>query len=135
LDDPSLRKLKALKAKRSDPYQVQVIVSDGLNAHAIMDPGHLAPYLWRLKKSAETSLKLAPEILVIQGGRVRAGYGIGETLFGGLPDAKEHRAIIHIIGERPGTMHHTFPRILPHRVRASGQRPASITTSRGWFPE
>lgn len=109
LDDSSLRKLKDLKAKRSDPYQVQVIVSDGLNAHAIMDPDHLAPYLLVLEKNLRKhNLKFAPEILVIQGGRVRAGYGIGETLFGGLPDAKAHRAIIHIIGERPGTMHHTF---------------------------
>jgi ethanolamine ammonia-lyase large subunit len=25
-----------------------------------------------------------------------------------LPDAIARRAVIHIIGERPGTMHHTF---------------------------
>ena len=38
-------------------------------------------------------------------GRVRAGYRIGERLFAGLPG---RRAILHVIGERPGTGHDTF---------------------------
>lgn len=109
LDDPSLQTLKAIKATRREPSQVQIVISDGLNAHAIMDQGHLAPYLSALEKNLQKkNLKLAPEILVLHGGRVRAGYRIGEVLFGGLPDSQAHRAIIHIIGERPGTMHHTF---------------------------
>jgi ethanolamine ammonia-lyase large subunit len=109
LDEPSLQEVKALKAKRSDAFHVQIVVSDGLNANAIMDEGHLAPYLSALQHHLQKkNLKLAPEILVLKGGRVRAGYRIGEGLFGGSPDAQEHRALIHIIGERPGTMHHTF---------------------------
>lgn len=109
LDDASLAALQNLKAKRKDAVQVQIVISDGLNAHAIMDKGHLAPYLDALEKNLHRkNLKPAPEILVIKGGRVRAGYRIGETLFGDLPEAGEHKAIIHIIGERPGTMHHTF---------------------------
>ncbi|MGB5218614.1 MAG: ethanolamine ammonia-lyase subunit EutB [Smithella sp.] len=109
LDDPSLLALKDLKAKRKEPGQVQIVISDGLNAHAIMDKGHLAPYLSALGKNLHKyNLKPALEILVIKGGRVRAGYRIGEILFGDLPEAREQRAIIHIIGERPGTMHHTF---------------------------
>ncbi len=109
LDDASLLTLKALKEKRDRLGQVQVVVSDGLNASAIMDKGHLAPYLSSLRVNLQkNNLRLAPEVLVLRGGRVRAGYRIGETLFGGLPDSNEHRAIIHIIGERPGTMHHTF---------------------------
>ena len=36
---------------------------------------------------------------------MRAGYRIGEILFGGLPG---RRAILHVIGERPGTGHNTF---------------------------
>lgn len=108
-DDASLQILKELKAKRSDAVQVQIIVSDGLNAHAIMDPGHLAPYLSHLENGLrEKHRSLAPEILVLRGGRVRAGYRIGEALFGGQPRTREHKAIVHIIGERPGTMHHTF---------------------------
>ena len=109
LDTPSLHALNALKAQSSNPGQVQIIVSDGLNAHAIMDKGHLAPYLSALEANLQKKgLKPAPEILVLKGGRVRAGYRIGEVLYGELPDAQEHRAIVHIIGERPGTMHHTF---------------------------
>lgn len=109
LDEPSLRSLHKLKVKRGDAVQVQIIVSDGLNAHAVMDPEHLAPYLSHLEKGLrEKHLTVAPELLVLRGGRVRAGYRIGEVLFGNAPDAPGHKAIVHIIGERPGTMHHTF---------------------------
>ena len=93
LDDFSMRALEAIKAQRSDQSQVQIVISDGLNAHAIMDHGHLAPYLAALQDSLqENSFQIAPEILVLRHGRVRAGYRIGETLFGGLADA--HQAIV-----------------------------------------
>ena len=36
---------------------------------------------------------------------VHAGYRIGEALFGGLPGT---RAVLHVIGERPGSGHRTF---------------------------
>ena len=109
LDDASLQILQSLKDKRDRSCQIQIVISDGLNASAIMDKGHLSPYLSALQENLrEKNLRLSPEILLLRGGRVRAGYRIGETLFGGLPDAAEHKGIIHIIGERPGTMHHTF---------------------------
>ncbi len=109
LDDASIQMLKEIRAKRSPSSQMQIVVSDGLNANAIMDKGHLAPYLSALKENLQKkNLTVVPEILVIKGGRVRAGYRIGETLFGRLPASMEHKAIIHIIGERPGTTHHTF---------------------------
>ncbi|MEE9912889.1 MAG: ethanolamine ammonia-lyase subunit EutB [Deltaproteobacteria bacterium] len=109
LDEPSLHALQSLKAGRDRQGQVQVIISDGLNANAIMDPDHLAPYLSALGKNLQKkNLTLLPEILVIKSGRVRVGYRIGEVLFGGLTNPQEHRAIVHIIGERPGTTHHTF---------------------------
>jgi ethanolamine ammonia-lyase large subunit len=38
---------------------------------------------------------------------VRAGYRIGETLFG-EPEAPTLASVVHIIGERPGNGHHTF---------------------------
>ncbi|MCH8084512.1 MAG: ethanolamine ammonia-lyase light chain EutC, partial [Myxococcales bacterium] len=38
-------------------------------------------------------------------GRVRAGYRVGEILFAHLDGP---RAILHAIGERPGTGHRTF---------------------------
>ncbi|MBP7765958.1 MAG: ethanolamine ammonia-lyase subunit EutB [Syntrophaceae bacterium] len=109
LDDASRRTLLALREKRNPALQVQIIVSDGLNAYAIMDSGHLAPYLAALEKYLRAGkLRAAPEILVLRGGRVRAGYRIGETLFGQSSDAQSHKGIVHLIGERPGTMHHTF---------------------------
>jgi ethanolamine ammonia-lyase large subunit len=39
--------------------------------------------------------------------RVRVGYRIGEVLFGDS-DPNSFRGILHIIGERPGTMHHAY---------------------------
>ncbi|MBF0543954.1 MAG: ethanolamine ammonia-lyase subunit EutB [Candidatus Riflebacteria bacterium] len=104
-----LDKLKDERAKQDKNVQVQIVLSDGLNAHAIMDKNHLAPYLTALKEKLEKKgLKLAVEILVVKGGRVRAGYRIGEKLFGEAADPKSLKAIVHIIGERPGTTHHTF---------------------------
>ena len=50
----------------------------------------------------------APEHIFVRGGRVRAGYRIGELLFGALKDFESNRAILHIIGERPGSGHHAF---------------------------
>jgi ethanolamine ammonia-lyase large subunit len=80
--------------------------SDGLNALSIMDEGHLNPFLQRLRAGlVRESFSPAPEHLVVTSGRVRAGYRIGETLFANLDG---NRAILHIIGERPGTGHHTF---------------------------
>lgn len=109
LDTSSLKVLKVMKDRKNDFHQVQIIVSDGLNALAIMDPGHLSPYLCTLQERLkQMNLKCGPEILFVEGGRVRVGYRIGEILFGDLQAVREHKAIIHIIGERPGTMHHTF---------------------------
>ena len=89
--------------------QVLVVVSDGLNAKALMDPGHLAPFLEALGEAlARAGLARAQELLVVRNGRVRAGYRIGEAVFGPVPDPQARRAVVHLIGERPGTMHHTF---------------------------
>jgi ethanolamine ammonia-lyase large subunit len=108
-DDASLRLLQRIAAARSDSVQVQVIVSDGLNASAIMDEGHLTPYLSALAENlARKKLQQADEILVVRGGRVRAGYRMGEVLFGGGTDPEAPKAVIHLIGERSGSIHHTY---------------------------
>jgi ethanolamine ammonia-lyase large subunit len=86
----------------------QIVISDGLNAKAIMDEGHLAPYLEELRKMlAEANVPMGDENIVVTSGRVRAGYRIGELLFG-KADPHSFRGILHIIGERPGTMHHSY---------------------------
>lgn len=88
---------------------VQIIISDGLNARSIMDEGHLSPYLEGLAKALKAkNYKIGKENIVITNGRVRAGYACGEMLFGKLPLSESKKGIIHIIGERPGSVHHNF---------------------------
>lgn len=109
LDEASLAALRALRERHGGQYDVQLMVSDGLNALAIMDEGHLLPYLEALRAQLTAEgYRVAPEHLVLTSGRVRAGYLAGETLFGGVGQPTERRALIHVIGERPGTGHHTF---------------------------
>lgn len=96
----SLRRLHPAK------FNTQLVISEGLNALAVMDDGNLLPLITGLKrKLAEIGYAIAPDTIVVRAGRVRAGYRIGELLFGGL----EHdRTILHVIGERPGSGHHTM---------------------------
>ncbi|MFA6128922.1 MAG: ethanolamine ammonia-lyase subunit EutB [Bacteroidales bacterium] len=106
LTPDSVDKLVKLRQLYNGNYNVQVVVSDGLDALSITDDGHLNPFLLELRqKLGKDGFHLAPSPLVMTSGRVRAGYRIGETLFANLPG---NRAILHVIGERPGTGHHTF---------------------------
>jgi ethanolamine ammonia-lyase large subunit len=90
------------------PPEVQIVISDGLNARAIMDENHLAPYLEEIRRIlTEAGALVSEKNIVVTSGRVRAGYRIGEILYG-KSDPHEHKAILHIIGERPGTMHHSY---------------------------
>lgn len=87
---------------------VQIIISDGLNPRALMDEGHLTPYLKGLKKALkENDYSVSDATIVIKHGRVRAGYACGEVLFG-KANTNRQKGIIHIIGERPGSGHHNF---------------------------
>jgi ethanolamine ammonia-lyase large subunit len=86
----------------------QIVISDGLNAKAIMDDGHLAPYLEEVRRLlAEAGVPISDQNILVTSGRVRAGYRIGETLFE-KADPNSFRGILHVIGERPGTMHHAY---------------------------
>jgi ethanolamine ammonia-lyase large subunit len=106
LSAPALATIRGLRLRHAGQYDVQIVISDGLNALAITEEGHLAPFLARLREQLDrVGYQPAPEHIVVTSGRVRAGYRIGEALFGGLAD---RRGILHIIGERPGTGHHTF---------------------------
>lgn len=106
LSEASQESLAQLKTSHAGKYDLQVVISDGLNALAISDADQLVPFLNRLRKILTSArLSPAPENLLIRSGRVRAGYRIGEQLFGGLSGP---RTIVHIIGERPGSGHHTF---------------------------
>ena len=95
-----------LRESQEARFNVQVVVSDGLNALAIMENSHLDVFLEQLRTDLGTAgFKPSPSPLLFTSGRVRAGYRTGELLFGGL---KGPRAILHVIGERPGTGHRTF---------------------------
>jgi len=104
--EQAIKSIRALRTRYRGKYNVQIVISDGLNAISIMDRGNLEPYLERLRSGLkQNGLQAATEHIVLTSGRVRAGYRVGEALFGGLAGK---RAILHIIGERPGTGHHTF---------------------------
>ncbi|QDU58766.1 ethanolamine ammonia-lyase subunit EutB [Aeoliella mucimassa] len=106
LSEPALTAIETLRDKHAGEVDVQIIVSDGLNALAIMESDQLALFLSQLRQQLrKQGRKLAAQQVLVHSGRVRAGYRIGETLFGQLPG---NRAILHVIGERPGTGHRTF---------------------------
>lgn len=132
LDEVSLRRVEELRRKGSRRWPVQIVISDGLNALALTDNGNLMPYLELLQQELlKSGMPAAPYLIVVRHGRVRIGYRIGEILFREPIDSSEHRAIIHIIGERPGSMHHTFSAYLtapPVKIWSStGQTDHNIT--------
>jgi ethanolamine ammonia-lyase large subunit len=111
LDDGGATAVAKLRDRRAGEWDAQIVISDGLNALALTDEGHLAPYLERVRgELAAAGWKLAPEPIVVRGGRVRAGYRIGEILYGQRRDASAaaRPAILHVIGERPGSGHHAY---------------------------
>lgn len=121
--------LDRMRDRHSGRHDVQIVISDGLNALAVSDNNQLMPFLERLRSLlTREGFSVAPEHLVVTSGRVRCGYRIGEALFARLTG---RRAIMHIIGERPGTGHRTFSIYMtapPGRVWAdSGKVDHNIT--------
>jgi ethanolamine ammonia-lyase large subunit len=104
----SVATLEKLRASWGDQVpDVQIVISDGLNAKAIMDENHLMPYIKELRAElAKAGMTVAKENIVVTSGRVRAGYRAGDILFKGT--GQKPKAIVHIIGERPGSGHHAF---------------------------
>ena len=114
LSRDSIYALEILRSKwKNHIPDIQVIVSDGLNVSSIIDEGHLLPYINELNSILKSNYTLSNDYSVskdpvfIQHGRVRAGYRCGELLFGDSA-SKQKKCVLHIIGERPGTMHHNY---------------------------
>jgi ethanolamine ammonia-lyase large subunit len=108
LTDASVADLGQLRAHQAGKVDVQIVLSDGLDAYALTDPGHLPPFLAGIRDQlGKAGLSVAAEHVIVTTGRVRAGYRIGEMLFAQLP-AEKPAAILHVIGERPGNGHHTY---------------------------
>jgi ethanolamine ammonia-lyase large subunit len=102
----TLEKLRdSWKGKAPD---VQIVISDGLNANSIMAPEHTLPYITALRKDLQNAgLTVDKKNIIITSGRVRAGYMVGDILFS-KADPNKPRAVVHIIGERPGTGQNAF---------------------------
>jgi ethanolamine ammonia-lyase large subunit len=101
--------LEKLRDAHGEKYDVQIMVSDGLNGNAITDAGHVDAFLPKLRTALDKEgWKVAPEVIVCKSGRVRAGYRAGEVLYGRIADKSSRRAMLHLIGERPGSEHHSF---------------------------
>jgi ethanolamine ammonia-lyase small subunit len=105
---------------------VQVVISDGLNANAVNE--QLRPLLPELRRTLSTSGREVGEVdVVVQNGRVRVGYEIG-----GLTGAS---VVIHLIGERPGTGRNTLSAYVTYgldpagRMRWSRDLDHSVTTA------
>ncbi len=110
LTEKSMDQLTRLRKKWNGRIpDVQIIISDGLNVSALADEGHLQPHLEYLDKELNLAgLRVSGYNIVIRNGRVRAGYRCGEYLFGQDSGDNKPKAIVHIIGERPGSGHHNF---------------------------
>jgi ethanolamine ammonia-lyase large subunit len=57
----------------------------------------------------ENGAVISDKNIVVINGRVRAGCEIGNILFEKPENPRRLYGIVHIIGERPGTMHHSCP--------------------------
>ncbi len=109
LDEASTALLESLRDSWSGAIpDVQILISEGLNANSIMAPNHLAPYLDELRGGlVAKGWTVGDRNIVVPNGRVRAGYRIGEILFRDAAPAVP-KGIVYIIGERPGTGQNAF---------------------------
>ena len=101
--------LEALRASWDDnPPKGQIVISDGLNAKAIMDEGHLAPYLEEMRRLlADADVPMSKPTSWSPAAGCGSGTGSARRC-SKRADPDSFRGILHIIGERPGTMHHAY---------------------------
>jgi ethanolamine ammonia-lyase large subunit len=124
LRDEDARVVTALYRARRP--QVQLVVSDGLNANAVNE--QLRTLLPGVRQMlAAGGLDVGEHELVVRNGRVRAGYEIGGRVGADV--------VVHFIGERPGTGLNTLSVYVTYgRDAAGGSRwsrdlPHSATTA------
>jgi ethanolamine ammonia-lyase small subunit len=91
LDEPSHQRLRQHQGPHQSPYDLSLVIVDGLSAFAI--ERHALPLLGELLPSLPPDLHLAPLCLVEQG-RVAIGDEIAHALAASL--------VVVLIGERPG---------------------------------
>jgi ethanolamine ammonia-lyase large subunit len=109
--DVDAERLVRLYAARRCP-QVQIVLSDGLNANALNE--NLRAMLPQLRSELMAAgFHLGEVDVVVSQGRVRAGYHVGALL--------DVDAVIHLIGERPGTGLNTLSAYLTYGRDALGR--------------
>jgi ethanolamine ammonia-lyase small subunit len=92
--------------------EIQIVVSDGLNANAVNE--QLRSLLPELRQALSAGGRHVAEVdVVVQNGRVRVGYEIG-----GLTGAS---IVIHLIGERPGTGLNTLSAYITYGLDPAGR--------------
>jgi ethanolamine ammonia-lyase large subunit len=110
ISDKDINRLKTLYTSRRP--QVQIVVSDGLNANSLNE--NLRTLLPRLRRELNSiGYHLGEVDVVIQNGRVRAGYHAGALTGADV--------IVHLIGERPGTGLNTLSAYLTYGLDEAGQ--------------
>jgi ethanolamine ammonia-lyase large subunit len=125
-DEDAARIRAALASAGSRRPQLQIVVSDGLNANAVND--NLRALLPPLRRElAAAGLHVGGVDVVIDNGRVRAGYHAGAIV--------DPEVVLHFIGERPGTgldtlsAYVTYGRDAAGRSRWSSDLDHSATTA------
>jgi ethanolamine ammonia-lyase large subunit len=92
--------------------QVQLVLSDGLNADALNE--NLRAVLPRLRRGlTESGLHVGEVDVFVTNGRVRAGYHVGELVGADV--------LVHLIGERPGTGLNTLSAYVTYGRDESGR--------------
>jgi len=111
-DEDAERIMTLVASRGARRPQVQIVISDGLNANALNE--NLRAVLPPLRgELALAGLHAGDVDVVIQDGRVRAGYHVGAII-----DAD---AVVHFIGERPGTGLDTLSAYLTYGRDPAGQ--------------
>jgi len=110
LRDDDAREVATLYRVREP--RVLLVVSDGLNADAINEQLRaLLPPVRRLL--SDGGCHVGATDVVVQNGRVRAGYEIGGLVGAGI--------VVHVVGERPGTGLNTVSAYITYGRDQSGQ--------------
>ena len=111
-DEDAERIVTLVASRGARRPQVQIVISDGLNANALNE--NLRAVLPPLRRElAAAGLHAGGVDVVIQNGRVRAGYHVGAIV--------EADAVVHFIGERPGTGLDTLSAYLTYGRDPAGQ--------------
>jgi ethanolamine ammonia-lyase large subunit len=111
-DEDVERIVSVVSSRGSRRPQIQIVISDGLNANALNE--NLRAVLPPLRHELTAAgLHVGDVDVVIQNGRLRAGYHVGALV--------EADALVHFIGERPGTGLDTLSAYLTYGRDAAGR--------------